>query len=327
MQLVKYEAACQALAEAHDVDEVKPIMDKAAALQLYGKQANDPRLESMAAEIKLRAYRRIGEISAALDKSGGGANPQATLPTGGTSKADALKDAGISRSTANRCEQVAKIPEAEFEAYCAQKKDQGKPVQTKEVANTVARKAARDEKVGKATALIGSETYNVIYADPPWQYSNTGVHGAAGHHYPTQATADICAFDFGAEGIKFASDAVLFLWVTSPLLEDALQVIDAWGFNYKTQMVWVKTDLKKPGSGFYVRGRHELLFICTRGSFTPLVDVAPPIGSVITAPVQEHSKKPAEAYSIIERLYPGCNFLELYAREKRDGWESWGNQA
>jgi len=118
----------------------------------------------------------------------------------------------------------------------------------------------------------------------------------------------------------------LFLWVTNPMLADAMQVVEAWGFEYKTNIVWVKTDLVKPGSGFYVRGRHELLFICTRGSFLPLVDVAPPIGSVITAPVQEHSRKPDEAYDIIERLYPGCNYLELFARHTRPGWVAWGDE-
>ena len=325
MNLVKYEAARTALAEAKAVDEVKEIADKSAALQLYGRQANDPELESMAAEIKLRAYRRVGEISRGLEAAPSG-RAAVSRPTNGKSKTKTLKDAGISKSTANRCEQIAKIPESEFEAYCAQKKDQGKPVQTREVTNTIARKASRDEKIAKATALSGSRTYNVIYADPPWQYSNTGVHGAAGHHYPTQPTDEICDFDFVGNGVVFAADAVMFLWVTSPLLEDAMRVIEAWGFQYKTQMVWVKTDLKKPGSGFYVRGRHELLFICTRGSFTPLVDVSPPVGSVITSPVREHSRKPDEVYSVIERLYPDCNYLELYARAKRDKWESWGNQ-
>jgi N6-adenosine-specific RNA methylase IME4 len=167
--------------------------------------------------------------------------------------------------------------------------------------------------------------FNVIYADPAWEYSNTGVHGAAEHHYGTMATDDICAM-LEQSNVEIADNAVLFMWVTNPLLEDALRVVQAWGFEYKTNIVWVKTDLVKPGSGFYVRGRHELLFICTRGSFTPLVDVSPPIGSVIAAPVQEHSRKPDEVYEIIERLYPGCNYLEMFARRERPGWVAWGDE-
>lgn len=93
-------------------------------------------------------------------------------------------------------------------------------------------------------------------------------------------------------------------------------------------MIWVKTELKKPGSGFYVRGRHENLFICTRGSFTPLdKNISPPIGSVFEAPVQEHSKKPKIVYGIIETLYPKCNYVELFLRGKPyEGWDAMGDE-
>ena len=183
----------------------------------------------------------------------------------------------------------------------------------------------KEEKVQAATSLPAG-TYNVVYADPPWPYNNTGVSGAANHHYQTMKLEDICRAPVDIN-LNIADDAVLFLWVTSPFLRDAFSVIDAWGFVYKTSMVWVKTELQKLGNGFYVRGRHEFLFICTRGSFTPLnSNVSPPIGSVLEAPVREHSRKPAEVYDIIERLYPGCNCIELFARCRRDGWEAWGNE-
>ncbi len=168
--------------------------------------------------------------------------------------------------------------------------------------------------------------FNVIYADPPWEYDNTGVHGAADHHYGTMPLHKICSFLDDIE-LQVADNAVLFLWVTNPFLQDAFDVLDAWNFEYKTNMVWVKTDLVKPGSGFYVRGRHELLFIATRGSFTPLDQhISPPIGSVLEAPLQEHSRKPESVYDIIERLYAGCNYVELFARQYRDRWVSYGNE-
>jgi N6-adenosine-specific RNA methylase IME4 len=169
-----------------------------------------------------------------------------------------------------------------------------------------------------------SGVYNVLYADPPWEYDNTGVHGAADHHYPTMPLDDISSL-LDDQRIAVADNAVLFLWATNPFLQDAFYVINSWGFEYKTNMAWIKTDLVKPGSGFYVRGRHELLLICTRGSFTPLdAHISPPIGSVISAPVGDHSSKPDDFYTVIERLYPGCNYLELFARRQRDGWEGWG---
>lgn len=199
-------------------------------------------------------------------------------------------------------------------------------LETKAKAHRQLARIERQEARRELAKSLPPTVYSVIYADPPWEYSNTGVHGAASHHYDTMPTADICALLY-TTGLQVADNAVLFMWVTNPTLEDAWRVIEAWGFQYKTNMVWVKTELQKPGSGFYVRGRHELLFICTRGSFLPLVDVAPPIGSVVTAPVQEHSRKPDEFYSIIERLYPDCNRIELFARATRDGWDAWGDEA
>jgi len=170
--------------------------------------------------------------------------------------------------------------------------------------------------------------YNVIYADPPWQYDNTGVNGAANHHYKTLSIEELCHFAIGDTPIqdRFADNTVLFLWVTNPFLRDAFDILDAWGFEYKTNIVWVKRNLIKPGAGFYVRGRHELLFICTKGSFTPDMTQKEPIGSVIEADVQAHSKKPEQAYEIIEALYPEGKYLELFARNQRKGWTSWGNE-
>jgi N6-adenosine-specific RNA methylase IME4 len=174
---------------------------------------------------------------------------------------------------------------------------------------------------------LPDEIYNVIYADPPWEYDNAiRQGGTAEMHYPTMPLNKICSFLDDIE-LQIDNNAVLFMWVTNPFLQDAFKVINSWGFKYKTNMVWVKTDLVKPGSGFYVRGRHELLFICTRGAFTPLdKNISPPIGSVIEADIQEHSRKPEDIYSIIETLYPGCNYIELFARNKRSGWASYGNE-
>jgi N6-adenosine-specific RNA methylase IME4 len=174
-------------------------------------------------------------------------------------------------------------------------------------------------------ATIPPDVFNVIYADPAWEYGVKNLNGTVNNHYGTMAIDDICNLPVN-EGLQIAENAVLFLWVTNPFLVKALQVVEAWGFEYKTNIVWVKTELVKPGAGFYVRGRHELLYICTRGTMTPLVDVSPPIGSVLEAPIQEHSRKPDAVYTTIERLYPDCNYIELFARRKREGWAVWGNQ-
>jgi len=191
-------------------------------------------------------------------------------------------------------------------------------------------------KVKRRQLLLPPAVYDVIYADPPWEYSNVLPQwGAAEIHYDTMSIQALCTYidDKGTRiQDKFAENSVLFLWVTNPFLRDVFQVIDAWGFQYKTNLVWIKTGLKKPGSGFWLRGRHELLFICSRGAFVPDQAGKEPIGSVIEgglvlyADVEEHSKKPDITYELIEKMYPEGKYLELFARNGRKGWTSWGNE-
>jgi N6-adenosine-specific RNA methylase IME4 len=118
------------------------------------------------------------------------------------------------------------------------------------------------------------------------------------------------------------ANAVLFLWVTSPLLEDAFPVIRAWGFEYKASFVW---DKVKHNLGHYNSVRHEFLLICVRGSCTP--DVAVLFDSVQSIERTKHSVKPAEFRKIIDTLYPNGRRIELFARETVKGWDRWGNQA
>jgi N6-adenosine-specific RNA methylase IME4 len=168
---------------------------------------------------------------------------------------------------------------------------------------------------------IPSEVFNLIYADPPWQYNNSGFESSAESHYPTMPLEDICGL-VDNNKIQIAPDAVLFLWATNPLLESAFEVINAWGFNYKTNMSWNKGS--SGIGGFYVLGRHELLLIATKGSCLPLWTP----GSVQEITKSKHSKKPDEFRDIIERMYPDYNYLELFARKQppRNRWEFWGNE-
>ena len=185
----------------------------------------------------------------------------------------------------------------------------------KKITNTKRKEKAQQVKI--STPKI----FNVILADPPWQYSNSGVDGAAEKQYPTMPTPDICKLLDDIK-IQIDSNAVLFLWVTNPLLLDAVDVVKAWGFEYKTNFVWTKD--RNSGTGFYIRGAHELLFICTKGSFLPLTSNLPL--SVISEKAREHSRKPDSVYEIIESMYPECNYFELFARSQREGWDCYGNE-
>lgn len=188
--------------------------------------------------------------------------------------------------------------------------------------NDLSPETQRERRIAQAQSLP-ARTYNVILADPPWQYNNTGVNGAAANHYNTMSLGQLGGLLRTLE-MEIADNAVLFLWVTNPMLADAFDLINNWGFTYKTNMVWVKDRV---GTGFYVRGMHELLLICTKGAMTPInMSITPPITSVISAPTQEHSRKPDQVHDLIERLYPNCNYIELFARRQRAGWDVWGNE-
>jgi len=127
-----------------------------------------------------------------------------------------------------------------------------------------------------------------------------------------------------AQKVPAAEDAVLFLWALGCQLPQALEVIDAWGFRYVAQAVWTKDSI---GLGSWVRYRHEPLLIAVRGDMRA-PDPEHRFDSVIEAPRREHSRKPDEVYERIERAYPNCSKLELFARGKaRPGWTAWGNQA
>jgi N6-adenosine-specific RNA methylase IME4 len=118
-------------------------------------------------------------------------------------------------------------------------------------------------------------------------------------------------------------NAVLFCWATSPKLQDCFELLEAWGFTYRTCMVWVKDRI---GMGYYARQQHELLLIATRGSL-PVPDPADRPSSVFHGRREEHSVKPAIAHELIETMYPHYRRCELFARAPREGWAAWGNQA
>lgn len=168
-----------------------------------------------------------------------------------------------------------------------------------------------------------SGRYRVVYADPPWKYGNAGAgldqYGPAERHYPALTLAELCALPVQQH---VEDNAVLFLWATSPLLEEAFQVIHAWGFSYKVSFVW---DKVRHNFGHYNSVRHELLLVCTRGSCVP--DSDEKIDSVQSIERSHtHSAKPAEFRKIIDRLYTHGKRIELFARSPQPGWEVWGNE-
>ncbi len=162
--------------------------------------------------------------------------------------------------------------------------------------------------------------YPVIYADPAWPYDFFSTTKTPNLHYPTMTVEEICALPVSEIATP---DAILFIWCPNSHLAKCLEVITAWGFTYKTNIAWVKD---RQGLGYWVRNRHELLLIATRGNMlTPKSNARPP--SVLNAPAGRHSEKPVEAWEMIEHMYPDFPKIELFARSRRSGWDAWGNEA
>lgn len=165
--------------------------------------------------------------------------------------------------------------------------------------------------------------YKTIIADPPWQYRNKRTGGSmksgAEHHYPVMSIEELC-FMKGFINDLAEKDCLLFLWITSPKLNEVFQVVEAWGFEYKTSMIWVKT--RSLGMGFWFRVQYELCLICTRGKIKPFYMPTP---NLFFAPRTRHSRKPERFFQLIDPIIPRPA-IELFAREKREDWDSWGNE-
>ena len=334
--LVKYDAARQALAAAQSVDEVKGIRDKAEAMRAYARQAGDTELQWWAAEIKLRAERRGGELLTAMSDGGERAAPEDGRPKKAGHRVT-LEDLGITRKQSERWQKEAGIPEEEFEEWLDGHKGDSVPTSSG-LRNLAKRNAAeqengphRTDSVSDLAALADSgQQFGVIYADPPWTfkvYSGKGKARSAENHYDTM---DQTAIESLGEHVNklAAKDCVLFLWSVMPQLPEALKVIEAWGFTYKTAgFAWAKLNKSGKGyftgMGYWTRANAELCLLATRGAPTRLNADVP---QLIVAPVGEHSRKPDDTRERIERLVAGP-YLELFGRGEADGWTVWGNQA
>ena len=158
--------------------------------------------------------------------------------------------------------------------------------------------------------------FDIIYADPPWRYNFSKTKNRnIENKYPTMKLQEIKDFN-----VPSADNSVLYLWATAPKLKESLAVMESWGFEYKTHGIWDKEII---GMGYWWRGQHELLLIGTKGKFSP-----PPenkrVSSIIKHRRGKHSKKPEEVYRLIERMFPNKTKIELFARNLRKGWISWG---
>lgn len=241
------------------------------------------------------------------------------------------KAAGVSHDTIAKVEKIERqaAPEVKEQlrkgelsinqAYQTVRREEKK----QEVQQRIEEHAA--EQTGVVDIQQTDRKYNIIYADPPWRYWESGNKNQA-LHYTTMTIDDIC--DLPVKNIA-DDDCVLFLWVTYPVLQDAFKVIDAWGFKYSTAaFVWVKKNKHQDtpfiGCGAWTRANSELCLLATKGNVMRL-DAS--VSQVIESPIEEHSKKPDVTRELITRLVGELPRVELFCRHPAVGWDVWGNEA
>jgi N6-adenosine-specific RNA methylase IME4 len=348
--LVRYEAACRALAEARSVDEVKDIRDQAMAMKLYARQARNKELEADAAAIRLQAERRLGEMMAAQPKAKGGGDGSnqhgksnrvsekpGSLPA-------TLAEAGIDKNLASRARTLAALSDEKFEQVVADTRDAGtravksvvRVVELEQERAAVQPRVEHGGTVADLAALAASgKRFSVIYADPPWGFQcwdgkdkRVASRGSV-TPYDTMEMADIAALPIADLALP---DCALFLWAVWPTMPEAFGIIESWGFEYKTcGFSWTKAPSDREsyteddiyvGLGYWTRANNESCLLATRGNPKRLnADVR----QAIIEPRRDHSRKPDCVRHRIERLVAGP-YLELFARSERPGWTVWGNE-
>lgn len=341
---IQYDAARKAIAACVAVDEAKEIKDKALALQVYAYQSRDGELAAGATALVRRAIRRIGEIIVELREAGrlqkggqaGGKKSLDGIRKNPTNAPPSLADQGVDKRLAHEARKAAAMSEAAFEADTAERMETARiqalkgdratisKIRAKKHVEVLAKRTQREAELAARIKALPDRRYGVILADPEWRFETRSVKGktltSAENHYPTSDLEVIKARPVGSIA---ADDSMLFLWATVPMLAQALEVLEAWGFQYVSSFVWVKD---RTGTGYWIRNRHEVLLIGRRGRIMPPAPGRQP-ESVIEAPRGRHSEKPAIVYEIIERMFPNLPKIELNARRARDGWDRWGLEA
>lgn len=339
MELVKFNAMKNAVAECHSIDEIANIRDKAEAYRYAMVQAKEsPEIIKKASEIKLRSERRAGQILLEIPKDKGG-DPSLynkdSRPFQLERGVQNLKDLGITYKQSHQWQKIAKMPEDTFEEYIEEEKDITTSgiirvaKITEKLATVEAKEKEYQEQVTKENDFDidiynTDKKFDIIYADPAWDY---GVGDRSpSMHYKTIPMDEIKQIPVN----KISSDnSILFIWVTFPYLKEGIEVMEEWGFRYITcGFNWVKRN--KGGEGFFwglgnwTRSNSELCLIGTKGTPTRINNS---VHQILDDPLTVHSAKPKRVRSLITQLVGELPRIELFSRnEDLDGWYNWGNK-
>jgi len=332
-ELQKIESFRKDLAIVETIEEVKLHETTANAMAVFAK----------ANKISTDKQNELGRFRIEIEcKKGGILNKEFPKSVNINSRSNnstcSLRDAGITKYESSRARAILKCEKLpEYMDVIEQAGNVITPNGVDEIIKKIKKiERLKDRKKEYNTRIEGkvdnefkidifktTETFRIIYADPAWSYNDkqdTPMLGGAAKHYDTMSVSQLNELPLNKISEK---DSVLFLWVTSPLLEDAFKVVNSWGFKYKTSFIW---DKVKHNMGHYNSVRHEILLVCTKGSCTP--DNKKLYDSVQSIERNDkHSEKPIEFLNIIDDIYTYGNKIELFCRNiKKDNWFGWGNE-
>jgi len=321
------ERARTLLMSVESFDDILAVENLSARARDLARAAGASReTVNSATKVMLDARRLAGKTLAEMKAAGQLADKGDAMSQRATSVT--LDDMGLTRSQSSRYQQEASVPDGDYEAWIAAASSECSRdafLSASGLRKLAARQPVRQEPVGAAgeggtvasiSELLGRK-FSCIYADPPWRYGNQQTRAATDNHYQTMTVEQLCSMD--VRGVA-SNDAHLHLWATSSFLFDAKQVMDAWGFTYKSSFVWVKPQM---GIGNYWRLSHEFLLLGVRGNATRFNDHS--LRSWVEIKRGKHSSKPDEIRRMIERASAGP-YLEMFGRTPATGWTVLGNQ-
>jgi N6-adenosine-specific RNA methylase IME4 len=319
--LARLKSAHRKLAAAQTFEDVLAIRDEAEAIrQLLKVRKASRQNQNAAASLKIRAERKMGEALAVAVSAG---NPK--LLHG---ERIGLKELGINATQSHRWQAMAKVPEEKLvelerladegdkeltsrEVYKLSRADESK----KPIIHHVPIEGVTDDL---EQLIAEGKRYRTIYADPPWQYDNKATRSNVESEYAgTMSVDEICELPVRA---LLEDDAHLHLWTTTSFLPFAFGVIEAWGFEYRSELIWIKPQM---GIGNYWRVSHEILLLGIRGNAKSFNEHEHP--SWLSHDRLEHSQKPQKFRQLVERVSNGP-YLELFGRRQIPGWTVFGNQ-
>jgi N6-adenosine-specific RNA methylase IME4 len=304
------------LKEAKTLTEVLAIHSMAKTAQHYFEYVvHAEGAAQHASEVRLRAERRAGEMLIEMAEKG-----ERPLGRKKESHDVTLSALDVTRMQSSRWQQIAAVPEELFEAYIAERREtESRKLIDQAGLLAIAKaqqKAAVAELIRNEPEPLPDGPYRVIVADPPWRYEKRS--GDETHRsrvpYPDMSIEEIRDLPVGS---RAADDSILWLWTTNAFMRDSFTVLDAWGFESRTILTWVKNQI---GTGDWLRGKTEHCLLAVRGR--PVVTLTNQTTALI-ADRGAHSAKPPEFYAMVEGLCPGSR-LAIFERVERPGWRCWG---